>query len=129
MDDEALPPKDTPLLHQTESDIASEISDIDSMEGEHREPWRFCMFKWVLIAIIWLGFFLYFLNIQFGAVYFVVTVLIGIYLNTRTRPKQEGEVSAYSVFNENCKSIDGTINVEQFEREIRFGPGTVVRPF
>ncbi|KAJ0173522.1 hypothetical protein K1T71_010671 [Dendrolimus kikuchii] len=130
MHDEAPPPiDDTPLLHQTESDIASEISDIESIEGAHHESWQPCMIKWIFFAIIWLAFFLYFLKIQFGAVYFVITVLIGIYLNTRTRPKQEGEVSAYNVFNENCKSIDGTINVEQFEREIRFGPGTVVRPF
>ncbi|GJQ78326.1 hypothetical protein Trydic_g22161 [Trypoxylus dichotomus] len=33
------------------------------------------------------------------------------------------EISAYSVFNKGCKSIDGTLKAEQFEREIRFGRG------
>ncbi|CAH2045007.1 unnamed protein product, partial [Iphiclides podalirius] len=42
-----------------------------------------------------------------------------------TRPKKRGEVSAYSVFNENCTSIDGTLKAEQFEREIRYGPSSV----
>ena len=31
-------------------------------------------------------------------------------------------MSAYSVFNPNCESIDGTLTAQQFEREIRHGP-------
>ncbi|CAK1550427.1 unnamed protein product [Leptosia nina] len=42
-----------------------------------------------------------------------------------TKPKKQGEVSAYSVFNKDCKSIDGTLKAEQFEKEIRYGAGTV----
>lgn len=29
-------------------------------------------------------------------------------------------MSAYSVFNENCERIDGTLSAEQFEREIGY---------
>lgn len=42
-----------------------------------------------------------------------------------TRKKKPGEISAYSVFNEGCESIDGTLKAEQFEREIRYGAGSV----
>lgn len=48
------------------------------------------------------------------------SMLFGVYFNTRTTRKKN-EVSAYSVFNENCHSIDGTLKAEQFEREIRYG--------
>ena len=36
--------------------------------------------------------------------------------------RKAGEASAYSVFNENCEAIDGTLTAQQFEREIRHGP-------
>ena len=36
--------------------------------------------------------------------------------------RKAGEMSAYSVFNPNCESIDGTLTAQQFEREIRHGP-------
>ena len=35
--------------------------------------------------------------------------------------RKAGEASAYSVFNENCEAIDGTLTAQQFEREIRHG--------
>lgn len=53
------------------------------------------------------------------------SALLGIYFNTRTEPKKRNEMSAYSVFNKNCESIDGTLKAEQFEREIRYGSGSV----
>ncbi|CAG9813650.1 unnamed protein product [Phaedon cochleariae] len=77
-----------------------------------------CFLLW---AIVWAIF----IKLQFGTVYFIVSGLVGIYLNTRTRPKERGEVSAYSVFNKDCKSIDGTLKAEQFEREIRYGAGSM----
>ncbi len=39
------------------------------------------------------------------------------------RPRHEP--SAYSVFNKDCESIDGTLTAEQFERELRYGPTNV----
>ena len=36
----------------------------------------------------------------------------------RTGPKRAGEISAYSVFNPNCETIEGTFTAEQFEREL-----------
>ncbi|XP_022121392.2 uncharacterized protein LOC110997513 [Pieris rapae] len=105
-------------------DLTSETSEVEYNE-ENQESWRYCMLKWSIYGVIWLTLYIIFLNLQFGAVFFVISVLIGIYLNTSTRPKRKGEISAYSVFNKNCKSIDGTLKAEQFEKEIRYGAGTV----
>lgn len=59
------------------------------------------------------------IQLKFGTVYFMLSLLFFIYfLGTRTGPKQKNEPSAYSVFNPNVESIDGTLKAEQFEREI-----------
>ncbi|CAH4038084.1 unnamed protein product [Pieris brassicae] len=111
------------LLEDT-VDLTSETSEVEYNE-ENQESWRYCMLKWSIYGVIWLTLYIIFLKLQFGAVFFVISVLIGIYVNTSTRPKRKGEISAYSVFNKNCKSIDGTLKAEQFEKEIRYGAGTV----
>nr|CAH7718648.1 unnamed protein product [Callosobruchus chinensis] len=80
---------------------------------------------YILCCSLWSILYVIFIKLQFGTVYLIVSCLIGMYLNTRTKPKAPGEVSAYSVFNENCESIDGTLKAEQFEREIRYGPSSV----
>lgn len=119
------PIKQIPPEPELASEIASEVSELESIEEEHPESWRYFIIKWTVYGIIWLTLYAIALKLQFGAVFFIISSLIGIYLNTRTRPRKEGEVSAYSVFNENCVSIDGTLKAEQFEREIRYGPGSV----
>lgn len=123
--EEQIPQKFQPLQTEDPSDITSEASELESLEDEPKESWQYFAIKWSIGSIIWLSLYMYFLQIQFGAVFFVVSVLIGICVNTRTTPKKRGEVSAYSVFNENCVSIDGTLKAEQFEKEIRYGAGTV----
>ena len=32
--------------------------------------------------------------------------------------RKAGEASAYSVFNENCEAIDGTMTAQHFERDL-----------
>lgn len=73
-----------------------------------------------LYFVLWATIYAIFIKLQFGTVYFVLSAIIGMYLNTRTTPKKENEISAYSVFNQNCKSIDGTLKGEQFEREMGY---------
>lgn len=73
----------------------------------------------------WATVYVIAIKFGFGVVYLLISALIGIYLNTRTTPKKAGEVSAYSVFNKGCHSIDGTLKAEQFEREIRYGASSV----
>lgn len=85
--------------------------------------WQYCL--WALYFIFWATCFAIAVELQFGAVFFVISALVGIYLNTRTGPKPKNEMSAYSVFNKNVESIDGTLKAEQFEREIRYGSMSV----
>lgn len=76
---------------------------------------------YLLYFALWATLYIIAIEIEFGAVYFVISTLVIICLNTRSRPKKKGELSAYSVFNPNCETIEGTLDASQFEREIRYG--------
>ncbi|KAJ8723744.1 hypothetical protein PYW07_007724 [Mythimna separata] len=117
-----IQPFDMYDLSDGENDNEITIETKDDNDKQIRRC-RFCISRSIVYLIIWTFTWGIFLHYQFGAVYFVISALIAIYLNTRTRPKREGEVSAYSVFNKNCASIEGSLNPEQFEREIRYGIG------
>ena len=82
----------------------------------------FVFFLWFCF---WVTCYIIAIELKFGLVYLLFSALFGIYFNTRTTPKAKNEVSAYSVFNKDCHAIDGTLNAEQFEREIRYGPANV----
>uniref|UniRef100_A0A914H3C4 SAYSvFN domain-containing protein n=1 Tax=Globodera rostochiensis TaxID=31243 RepID=A0A914H3C4_GLORO len=74
--------------------------------------WReFCAQKpfqcWVLTASLWLSGQLLAAHVQFGFVYFVLSVLLLLLLNLGVR--REGELSAYSVFNPNCERLLGQL--------------------
>ncbi|XP_013115712.1 uncharacterized protein LOC106093233 [Stomoxys calcitrans] len=78
-------------------------------------------FKYLLRAVylaLWITVYIIAIELQFGIVYLMMSALLAIYLNTRTGPKKNNEISAYSVFNKDCISIDGTLKAEQFEREM-----------
>lgn len=86
---------------------------------------RLTYFTYILYFCFWTTCWMIAIELKFGIVFLLFSALFGIYFNTRTGPRQKNEISAYSVFNENCEAIDGTLNAEQFEREIRYGPMTV----
>lgn len=92
-------------------------------QTKEEKTWKYCLF--ILYFIFWATCFAIALELQWGAVFLCVSALLGIYFNTRTGPKPRGEISAYSVFNKNVESIDGTLKAEQFEREIRYGSMSV----
>lgn len=81
--------------------------------------------NWLLYLVIflrwtaWLLVYIGFIKIGFGAVFFTISLLIFIYMNTRKR-KQKGETSAYSVFNKDCQSIDGTLKAEHLEKQLLY---------
>lgn len=79
----------------------------------------------LLYLLLWIILYIVAIEWEFGAVYFVITTLIFICLNTSSRPKKKGIPSAYSVFNPNCEAIDGTLDASQFDKEIRFGAASV----
>ncbi|XP_068153451.1 SAYSvFN domain-containing protein 1 [Drosophila tropicalis] len=80
---------------------------------------------WGVYVLFWITLYVIAIELKFGLVFLMFSALFGIYFNTRTGPKSRNEMSAYSVFNKNCESIDGTLKAEQFEREIRYGSGSV----
>ncbi|KAH0810530.1 hypothetical protein MTP99_000263 [Tenebrio molitor] len=110
-----LPPEDAP------EEASSVCSDDDTVNCCSYVD----LFYYLLWFVLWVIVYVVFIEFQFGTVFLVVSGLIFMYVNTRTGPRRSGEVSAYSVFNKNCESIDGTLKAEQFEREIRYGPAVV----
>ncbi|XP_066140067.1 SAYSvFN domain-containing protein 1 [Euwallacea fornicatus] len=76
---------------------------------------------YVLSLLLWITVYAIFIKLQFGMVYLIISALVGMYLNTRTGPKEKNEVSAYSVFNENCEKIDGTLDGEQMTKQMLYG--------
>lgn len=77
---------------------------------------------YVVWFLFWATCWMIAIELQFGIVFLLFSALLGIYFNTRTGPKRRGEISAYSVFNENCESIQGTLDAKQLEGEMLYGP-------
>ena len=97
-------------------DTESTCSD----DSEHR-PSQCTVLKavtYLLYFLLWTTLYIIAIEFEFGAIYFIASTFTFIWLNTRTRPKKPGELSAYSVFNPNCKSIEGTLNSSQMEKEV-----------
>ena len=70
--------------------------------------------------LLWLCLLSAAAHAEFGLVFFVVSGLAAVWTNLGSRRRRrKGEASAYSVFNEDFKSIDGTLTAEMFEKEIR----------
>ena len=80
---------------------------------EAKKPFDFSSLltkKNILIFIIWVLLYMVFIFIQFGAVYFLITIAVLIFTNLGKR--RPGSLSAYSVFNPNNQRILGTLTVE-----------------
>ncbi|KAI9560659.1 hypothetical protein GHT06_011609 [Daphnia sinensis] len=85
---------------------------------------QYGQFKYVLLClkiILWVVLYLLCLELEFGALYVIVSAFYIIFTNFRNGQRKPWEPSAYSVFNPGCEAIDGTLKPEQFEREIRYG--------
>lgn len=91
-------------------------TEVDAVE----EPPKLKWLRFTLLTTTWLLFYIAFLKIEFGAVYFTVSLLLLIVWNTRTSRRKSGEVSAYSVFNKGCESIDGTLKPEHLEKQMLY---------
>ncbi|KOC61965.1 SAYSvFN domain-containing protein 1 [Habropoda laboriosa] len=119
--------KHTPLVAQS-NDI-EDVQDTESTCSDDSLDQSQCTMltkvTYLLYFLLWAALYIIAIEYEFGAVYFVVSILVFICLNTRSKPKKPGELSAYSVFNPDCKAIEGTLDASQFEREIRYGIGSV----
>ncbi|CAI4225089.1 unnamed protein product [Auanema sp. JU1783] len=97
------------------------LLDIDLLDSAPFRLWRRCYendsrktLATTLIAYV-LGQ-LYFFWMEFGAVFFVFSLLCAICLSLGKR--NDNEISAYSVFNPNCERLLGQMTAEHFERDL-----------
>ena len=75
-------------------------------------PMDFLSTKNIIIFIIWYSLYRLFLNYNFAAVYFMLTIIVLIFLNLGQR--KPGELSAYSIFNPNHERIIGSMSNNNF---------------
>ena len=100
------------------------LNNFNTTEQNERALFWFILFLKLLLWMLLWGFFI---QIEFGTVFFVVSMFYWVYASMQAGTRKPWEPSPYSVFNENCEAIDGTLNAEQFERELKFGAGAVSR--
>ncbi|XP_037951356.1 uncharacterized protein LOC119682080 [Teleopsis dalmanni] len=101
---------------ESESEFESNIPETE-IESESK---YFKYFKIIVYILFWVTLYAIAIELGFGIVFLIISALVGMYLNTRTSPKHSKELSAYSVFNENCKGIEGSLTAAQFEREMGY---------
>lgn len=117
--------KDLVKLQPQDSDDQESVQSEESIEPPPPENPLVTWTIYFLYFLLWATLYALALRLEFGAVYFILSSFYLIWANTRSGPKKEGEMSAYSVFNPDCQSIDGTLKAEQFEREIMFGAASL----
>jgi hypothetical protein len=114
-----------PLINWYE--ISSRFSSIFSSKQKSNEEieeegeesvtnWKIILIKFLL----WLTSFVIFIRIEFGAIYFIVSLLYLMWCSLDRR-RRRNELSAYSVFNPNFEKIQGTFSGEDYERQLRRG--------
>uniref|UniRef100_A0A0D9XH50 Ubiquitin-like domain-containing protein n=1 Tax=Leersia perrieri TaxID=77586 RepID=A0A0D9XH50_9ORYZ len=82
------------------------------------------MKAWVLIAM-WFLFAPIAQMYEVGPLYILGTGFVVILCNLGRR--QQGDVSAYSIFNEDFRELPGTLNADRIDRDIRAG-GKMINP-
>ena len=71
---------------------------------QHNEEvfsWFILFLKFLFWVLLW-GFFI---QIEFGTVFFIVSMFYWVYASMQAGTRKAWEPSAYSVFNENCEAI------------------------
>lgn len=77
----------------------------------------------VLKVLLWLVLLGLFSELEFGLPFFLLSLFYWLYEGFRSpKPRQPGEMSAYSVFNPDCQPILGTLTAEQLEGEMGYRP-------
>ncbi|XP_060063040.1 SAYSvFN domain-containing protein 1-like [Ylistrum balloti] len=100
----------------------------ETPEEEVLEPkvWnKIAVLELCLKCLLWLALWGLFIELQFGAVFILLSALFFLYKSLSDRKRKKNKLSAYSVFNPNFERLDGTFTAEQFEQELRYGPSAV----
>ena len=85
-------------------------------EGRTLTSWQ----RLALHSSLWLALLGAFVYFGFGTLFLLLSLFYLMWASLRGSRRRPWEPSAYSVFNEGCEAIDGTLKAEQFDREIRF---------
>ena len=112
--------KDENQSSDDERKFRETLKQIDTKRKANLSSWEKYHVETVLKLSLWVCLLGFFIQIGFGAVYFVVSLFYFMYTSMTSRSKK-GAPSAYSVFNEDFERIDGTFTAEQFERQLRHG--------
>ena len=97
-------------------------ANTDDLENQEQlqQPWTRIDYAILVVKLVmWSVGQIIFVKLGFGAVYLATSAFALIWLSFGKEKRQEGQLSAYSVFNPNCQNIQGTLTAEQFESEIR----------
>ena len=105
----------------------NQVPDKNMNFNESQEYVLYPRLRIFLRIVLWCCCFGFFVQVGFGSVFFVLSLFYFMYKSMRSDTRRPWEPSAYSVFNENCEAIDGTLTGEQFDKELKFGAGSVGR--
>lgn len=118
---ETVPVMETTPVNSVSTDTPPVVPPSESLRPS--PPSTTCMT--ILKGLLWILLWGFFIEVGFGAVFFITSLLYFIIISLRGSRRKPWEPSAYSVYNRNFEAIDGTLSAEQFERELRHGPLSV----
>ena len=72
----------------------------------------------VVSVIVWLLCWALFMQFEFGLVFFSISLIAFIFISLGKR-RSNRELSAYSVFNPECRRLPGTLTGEHVDKGIR----------
>lgn len=102
-----------PSLFTSSSTIES--NNVEESE-ESSMNWKIIILKF----FIWLTLLVIFIRLEFGVIYFIISLLYLMWSSLDSR-RRRNHLSAYSVFNPNCEKIQGTFSGEDYDRQLRRG--------
>ena len=112
--------KDEDHSSDEERKFRENLKQVDTKRKANLSLWEKYHGETILKFSLWVCLLGFFVQVGFGAVYFVISLFYLMYTSMTSRSKK-GAPSAYSVFNEDFERIDGTFTAEQFERQLRHG--------
>uniref|UniRef100_A0A6M2CTL1 Putative conserved plasma membrane protein ovary overexpressed n=1 Tax=Rhipicephalus microplus TaxID=6941 RepID=A0A6M2CTL1_RHIMP len=115
-------PVQTPPMAASPPSSRIVVTDEPVVDEESCGRWtRLDVATLVLKLTLWCLLMTLFVVLEFGAVFFAISVFYVMFTNFRKRPRLRGELSAYSVFNPNVEAIDGSLTAQDLERQLTMG--------
>ena len=80
---------------------------------------------WPGKLLIWFLLWCYFILMEWGAVFFIISLMIVMWKSMPAKKENNDGPSAYSVFNPECERLPGTFTAEEFDNSLRTGMGLI----